>query len=320
MAASFEDLQHWFRQEFGTEINPQPLDDSSVQKIVMSLVPHVARKMGRRVKEVRRYLKNVGLDDTLRVSAHTVSEDNGQTFEIKLSTGLLLFHHQMLKLFVSRMTVVGDGNEVVDETKISNDEMLSYAKRLMQAFWEEKGGSRENFFRVPGFTFRRLTESQIELAANFLHYADMFVVAHEFGHILINVAPDRVKREIRIVEGAKESMIRPVLIEQERHENTIIIQDWMNEITADLIGVRLCRELSANDVVRMVIYSSAMMSLVMCDMLENYYRKLTGTSWEYRTHPPSCLRLDVLQTLSDWASYDMGTSFRQFSDFVMAKI
>jgi len=320
MAASFEDLQSRDSKDFGMESYRKTLDDSYVQELASALVPHVARRMGRREEELRRCLESIGLDDTLQLSGLTMSEDNWQTFEIKLSTGLLLFHYKMVKLFVSRMTVVGDGNKVVDETRFSDDEMLSTAKRLMQAFWEEEV-SREHFFRVPGFSLLRQTKSQIELSAQFLIYAERFVVAHEFGHILLNAAPDRVKREMRIIEGATESMVQPVLNEQERHGNTAILQNWMEEITADFIGVSLCQELKTNDVAQMVIHSSAMMSLVMCDMLDRYYRKLTGTSWEYRTHPPSYLRLDVLQTLSDWpAGLDMGTSFRQFSDYVMAKI
>jgi len=320
MVASFEDPQSRDSKDFGMESYWETLDDSYVQELASVLVPHVARRMGRRVEEVRGCIKNIGIDDTLRISGLTMSEDKWQTFEIRLSTGLLLFHYKMVKLFMSRMTVVGDGNKVVDETRFSDDEMLSTAKLLMQAFWEEDG-SREHFFRVPGFSLLRQTKHQIELSAHLLIYAERFVVSHEFGHILLKATPDRVKREMRIVEGAKESMVQPVLNKQERHGNTAILQDWMEEITADFIGVSLCKELSTNDVAQMVIHSSAMMSLVMCDMLENYYRKLTGTSWEYRTHPPSHLRLDVLQTLSDWpAGHDMGTSFRQFSDYVMAKI
>jgi hypothetical protein len=319
MATEFENLSDMISREFGIDIVPKGIDDSSVELRASELLPVVARKMGRRVDDFRKCLKKISLDDTLLISGRATSEDEWQTFEVGLSTGLLLFHHQMVILFVSLVTVVGDANEIVDETKISNDEMLSTAKRLMQAFWDGDKPS-ERFFLTPGFSLLSLTKSQIELAAGLLHYADMFVVAHEFGHILINTAPECVKREMLIVEGARESMVRPVLNEHEGHDDTAILH-WMDEITADFIGVSLCKELGNDKVLRMVIHSSAVMSLVMCDMLEKYHRKLTGISWEYRTHPPSHLRLEVLQTLSDWpAGLDLGTSFRQLSDHIMANI
>ena len=214
MVASFEDPQSRDSKDFGMESYWETLDDSYVQELASVLVPHVARRMGRRVEEVRGCIKNIGIDDTLRISGLTMSEDKWQTFEIRLSTGLLLFHYKMVKLFMSRMTVVGDGNKVVDETRFSDDEMLSTAKLLMQAFWEEDG-SREHFFRVPGFSLLRQTKHQIELSAHLLIYAERFVVSHEFGHILLKATPDRVKREMRIVEGAKESMVQPVLNKQQ---------------------------------------------------------------------------------------------------------
>lgn len=317
----FEDLRRRFSKELDVEIgefDQKGFDDSQVQVRAERLLPIFARKMGRGEEEVRRRLK-IGLDDALWINGKTTSEDKWQTFEVKLSTGLLLFHYKMVKLFVSRMTIVADENEIVDETRISNDEMLSTARRLIQAFWTQDE-SMERFLRSPDFPLERLTKSQIELAASLLHHAEEFVVAHEFGHILMNAAPETVKREMLIVEGAKESMVRVVFDQHEGHGNTAILRYWMDEIAADFIGVSLCEELVDDQIQRIAIHGSAMMSLVMCDMLEKYYRKLTTKSSESRTHPPSGLRLDVLQTLSGWTAGQLGTSFRQFSDYIMARI
>jgi hypothetical protein len=322
MTNSFEDLRRKLSREFDIEIDKtvlKRLDDSDVQFRASQLLPILARKMGKGVEDVRRRLK-IGLDDALWINGKTTSEDKWQTFEVRLSTGLLLFHYKMVKLFVSRMTIVGDANEVVDETRISNDEMLSTAKRLMEAFWAHDE-SREHFFRSPDFSLLKLTKSQVELAASLLHHAEEFVVAHEFGHILMNASPERVKREMLIVEGARESMVRPVFDEHKGQGGKAMLQYWMDEIAADFIGVGLCKEQGEDEIQRMAIHSSAMMSLVMCDMLEKYYRMSTGGVRESETHPPSDLRLDVLQTLSDWpAGLDLGTSFRHFSDYVMSAI
>jgi hypothetical protein len=319
MAPFFEKLRRRFRRDFGMEITAQGLNDSAVQQKVSILLPHVARRMGKQAAKVRKCLKNVILDEMLRLNGCTMSDDQWATYEIRLSTGLLLFHHVMVKLFVSRMTVVGDANEVVDETRISDDEMLSTAQRLMQAFWE-KGKSTKHFFRTRGLSLMDLTKSQIDLAANLLHYADTFVVAHEFGHILMNVAAERVRRETLIAQAAKESMLQPALAQHKGYGDTAL-RNWTKEIAADLIGVNLCRELSDSDVVRMVIHGSAMMSLVMCDMLEKYYRKVIGKALESNTHPPSSLRLDVLETLSDASpGQGLGGGFRQFSDHIIARI
>jgi hypothetical protein len=95
----------------------------------------------------------------------------------------------------------------------------------------------------------------------------------------------------------------------------------MEEITADFIGAGLCKELGENEAQEMVISASAVMSLLMCDMVEKFYSKLTGTSWEYKTHPPSDLRLNIMQTLSDWGTDPyLGVSLRQFSDYILARV
>lgn len=315
-----EDLRQRIREEFGMEVDGGGgLDDSTVEKMAGTLVPHAARRMGRSVAAVRRALRRTSLDPGLQIYGQTTSADRWRTFDIRLSTGLLLFHHKMVKLFMSRMTVVGEGNKVVDETGISEDEMLSTSRRLMKAFWE-LDESREVFIRTPGFSLLQLTKSQIELAAYLLHYADTFVVAHEFGHVLLTASPRRVKRERAIVEGAKESMIRPVL-DDHAGGGMVSPEKWVRELEADLIGVGLCRELADNDVVTMVIEASAMMSLVMCDMLEKYYRMSTGRAWDYETHPPSELRLDVMQRLAEWGpTQTLGSAFRQLGDHIMSKL
>ena len=231
----------------------------------------------------------------------------------------MLFHHKMVKLFMSIVTIIDDKNEIVDETKISNDETVSAARSLMQAFWAQDE-SQQHFFRSQMFSLSRLTNSQIELAASLIHHAEEFVIAHEFGHILMNVTQEHVRRELLIVEGARESIVRPVFDQHEGHGNNANLQSWMDEIAADFIGVGLCEELIDDQFQKIAIHGSAMMSLVMYDMLEKYYQKLNGKSWDSATHPPSDLRLDVLQTLSGWKARQFGISFRQFSDYILANV
>jgi hypothetical protein len=319
MSSSFEDQIQELFNKFGLDIGNVDTYkgslDSSVKEMAFALLPSVAIKTGRNAEELRRSLRKVNLDRRLLIDGRTTTQDNWRTYEISISKGLMLFHHKMVKLFVSRVSVVGDGQKMVEETRISHDEAVSISRRLMTSFWEG------DFFETPSFFLTSLTKGQIILASRLLFYSELFVIAHEFGHIVMHVSPECIKRELLILKGAEESMVRPALGKNQCSSEPDVLRNWMEEIAADYIGINLCANPEKDPVVKSIIQASGTISLMMCDMLEKYRRKVAGDDSPDQNHPPSELRLEVLQTMLDWpAGMDFSSVFREFSQYIMAAI
>jgi hypothetical protein len=221
----------------------------------------------------------------------------------------------MVKLFVSRVSVVGDGQKMVEETRISNEETVSIARKLMASFWSG------DFFETPGFSLAELTRSQIILDGILLTYSESFVIAHEFGHMIMRVSPDSVRRDLMILKGVEDSLVRPALRKRACPDEESALRNWMEELAADYIGVNLCADLERDTMKRTMIQASGMISLMMCDMLEKYRGKTAGEGSLDPTHPPSELRLEIMQSLLDWPSgMDFGGVFRKFSQYIMERI
>jgi len=311
---SFEDLQKDLCRQYGIDLDKHTLE-GSVNELASSLFPPVAAKTGRTEEELRKSLKSVHLDHRPLIDGHATSQDNWRTFEISVSEGLLIFHHKMVKLFVSRVSVVGNGQKMVEETTISHEETLSIAKRLIAAFWAG------NFFETPGLSLASLTKSQIFLSSILLTYSESFVIAHEFGHMILQAFPDSTRRERMILMGVEDSMVRPALKKFPCADEPEALRNWMEELAADYVGINLCARLQDSAIQKTMIQAAGMISLMMCDILEKCRAKVGGGDWQDLTHPPSELRVEVLQSLLDWpAGMEFGDVFHKFSEYIIAGI
>lgn len=154
-----------------------------------------------------------------------------------------------------------------------------------------------------------------------LTYSESFVIAHEFGHMIMHVFPNCIKRDLLILNGVEDSMVKPVLRTYPCADEAATLRNWMEELAADFIGINLCANLMVNTMRRTMIQASGMISLMMCDMLEKYRGKVLGNDSMDQTHPPAELRLEVLQTLLDWpAGMDFGGVFRKFSQQILENV
>lgn len=324
-----EQLKKRFKEEFNIDIEDKWVDADLADVLMYRancLIPYVARKMGKRNDELKKCLTKLILIESPVLNGYVKTKDNWKTFQIHVSWGLMIFIHKMIKLFLCRMSVT-NGHCIVDEARISDEEMLSAAERLMQAFW------RGTFFQTPSISLTDLSKSQIELSTYLLHYAECFVIAHEFGHVLIETCPEKIRKELLTASAAIESRNKGIKISQTKHvgvgEKTLL-ESWTKELTADLLGLKLCLEQRDDDIGRMVIRSSAELVFIFMLMLEKFYEKSTGQNyWLHErdrgmTHPPTVLRLEFLSLFVDplYPSYSsvLGGVFRQLGDYILSKI
>lgn len=272
--------------------------------------------MGDSKESLRQRLGDVAVDTALAIEGRTETRDDWRSFEVSLSAGLLFFHHTFVTIFVSRMDVVDDDETVLEEARVTDEAMLSGVRSVLTAFWDTRGS-----LGAVGIDLAELSTSQIQMAAFLCNHADAFVLAHELGHVLMGAAPKAVRKERMIIEAARENMVLPRWSEHRIRGEDADIDAWCEEISADLIGANLAGASAADPADRMIRDAAAVMSLVMCDMLEKYYERMSSSIWDYRIHPPADLRLDVLETVrTESHPHWLGQTFRRFSDYVMASL
>lgn len=327
MSAYPEQLRQRFKEDFNLIIESKGIDEDTLMSRAVFLIPHVARKMGKKEDDLKKCLTKLGLIKGPVINGYVDTADNWKTFQIYVSWGLMIFVFKMIKLFLSRMSV-RDDNRIVDASRISDEEMVSAARRLMQAFWED------TLWQTPSFAVIDLTKSQIELAAYLLHYAECFVIGHEFGHAIIESCPEKVGKELYIASGATESRNRAFLesLKLNEEEKIRALEKWPEELTADLLGLQLCLEQRDDNIGRMVIRSSAELFFISMLMLESFYEKTTGQNyWSYMyqcerivDHPPTELRLEFLHSFVDRSSpsgaVELAIAFKQYSDYILSKV
>ena len=320
MRFNFEDIRRLFQKEFQVELEFKGLDDDVVVTIAKLLLPHVARKMGKEENDVKRCLTKIGMTEGPEINGYVDSPDDWKTFQIYASNSLMIFLHKMVKLSVSRMGVLGSDNRIVERTKISNETMISTSRRLMDSFW------KDTLLQTEGFGIMELTKSQIEFAAYLLHYAECFVVAHEFGHAIIEICPERIGEELFTAFTDAVSRSKPLLesLELDNEEKNEILQYWPKEMTADLLGLQLCLKLRDDDAGRIMIFSSVEWVLIMMNMIEKFYEKTYRQYLYTVSHPPTELRLEFLHSVVEKSNpsnaLQLGIAFRQWSDYILSRV
>ena len=325
----FEHLKKKFVKDFDFIIESRELDEKVLMDRTKYLLPHVATKLGKKEEDIRRCLTKLELIKTPVINGYADTQDDWKTFQIYMSWGIMIFLIKMIKLFISRMSVT-NGKRIVDEAIISDQEMIDAVKRLMLAFWGWEG----TFWQARGIALIDLTKSQIELSAYLLHYAECFILAHEFGHLIMGSCPETVEKELYIASAATEDRNRTFLesLRLTKEDRKRALEEWPKELAADLIGLQLCLEQRDDNIGRIVIRSSAEFLFISMLMLERFSEKYTGESyWSYMyeienklKHPPTGLRLDFLHSFVDRSNISgeshLGRCFRQWSEHILSTL
>jgi hypothetical protein len=276
-----------------------------LEEMYDELAPFAAKKIGVELYDFNKKSK-ISIDDTLIINGRTFSNDNWMSFEINIFSGFLIYIHKMNKVFISTMETASKSEPNKFEIPIiSLEDMISIATNLISAYW------KLSIFSVPSVPFKDLTELQIEIAGRLNRYAELFLVGHELGHVILNKNPSIAKDyqidfDEKIDSGTKEK--------------------WTEEHLADLLGLELCLQLGdewaeygLTDQNRLTYLAIEVLFLSQ-DLLLRYISKDGHINYN-DTHPPSYSRLVVIRDYikknvnPEWLS--IGEQFEIISELIL---
>src|SRR6185369_15354755 len=96
---------------------------------------------------------------------------------------------------------------------------------------------------------------QISFCSQLSNQAELFVLAHEFGHVIINLYQGEVDELKQGKAFIKEvfSTVRGI----NETEKEVVSNQWAEEIGADIIALQLCLSPENSSMGRMLRFSSA---------------------------------------------------------------
>lgn len=313
------------RQRFGDKI-PHDFDPSEegvktqlnngLEDMAKEMLPHVALGLGIKQDALEKRLLGLGVKEIPEVNGRTHTSDDWKTFGIDINLGLMLFTHEMVKLFATRLGVMDDDGNPVETPAIPFENSASTTKRLMKAFWDG------NLVEEQGFELMELSETQVLISSGLLRDAECFVVGHEFGHIVIHTSPRKVSElELGMTTVRKALASAPELSETTKN---LLAQEWGEEIAADLIGLQLSLVRKDNLSGKILGYSAAQLVFIMQSMLETFYEKTRQESPPIGSHPPAQFRFNCLRSILN-ATYppqalELGDSFKQLADALLLEM
>ena len=287
-----------------------------VVDIAKEMLPHAASTLGIQIGSFRDRLTNVEMVETPEVNGFAKSSDGWRTFQIGINLGLMMFFHKMTKVFASVIGVMGEDGRPKESPTIPFTEVVAASRRLVKAFWEER------LMHEQGFQLVQLSDSQITMASMLLHYAESFTVAHELGHIILNVSP-QVRAELTAGTGIVRGILEDITGMNDG-DKTRLVEKWGNEIASDLLGLQLAIEHAKDSHKKVLIYSSVELVFLMQEILEAYLEKVAGTKPISDTHPPSSFRLGSLRAAVRSGNppqiFQIGEAFETLSEKIIEQI
>ncbi len=252
-------------------------------------------------EELQRYFKPIILKPPERDEDHLVNGEvkfNGKDFQITINLALMDFFWHMAKLWATRIGVMDIPGYPREDSKISFDETVNFANMFMTAFCENRICETQI---VPAL---RLSKNQIIWAGNMCHYGERFVVAHEFGHVVIRFAPNRISDFLDWATTQSRRFISPLLNEFPDCPKSVgedeLVQKWSEEFTADLIGMHLVLATTEDEIERIKSYWAAELNFITFSLLEHfYYSKRYAQIYQLTDHPFDMMRLAILRSAAD---------------------
>ena len=262
----------------------QPLREH-FNAVAASLIALAAEGIGISAEEFRKRFKGIRLVNSTEVNGQTITMDRWQTFEITLNLGLMVFFHQMATVFASSVTFTDDEG-LRKETKIPFIKTKEVALNLMNAFWEQQ-------LLKPGegtFHLDELSYEQGALGGGIVLCMEDFVIAHEFGHVMIHLKPIDADFILNYVSDELEQYSPGPFSE--------IRNQWSEEFAADLLGLNLLlNAVPQSDMGRILSYGGVELVFILEDMLEEFFEKTFNQSYPAQSHPYARMRFDFLRKI-----------------------
>lgn len=269
----------------------------------------VAEKLGRPQLADNNYL-TVELEEDWRINAEVEQEP---PYHIYVSTNLYEFCARLSELLIGGLgvTVTDEGEEgtkAAAAPRWSKAEVTRKVKSVLDRFCEDRTIPAENSKLAPEHTsLHQITFYSIMA----------FIVGHEFGHVVINEErrwgiTETAKPYADFAEGMLRANVQQLLYtpmhdpndlvglgKLDRRELQRVASRWVDEITADLIGVDLARKYHRDfgpaksnpdivPIVNMSLHLCFMAQMVLYLYLNHRDPKFPLTS---TTHPPIDFRM-----------------------------
>ncbi len=304
---------------------PIPAIQGFMTERAKELLPPAAMKIGVDKDELEKRLKRVVIILNPWVNCFVQSSHGRKTFEIGVNTGLMTFSWHMTKLIATRFSVMGKDGHIVEDTKIPLEKTVAAAKRLLCAYWEGQ------IMHQHVFSVGDLSYYQVSLAGELIFDLESFAVAHELGHIVMELS--RPPEHEVGVEIATVLMTKPwkeggaAIDQRDRSARTFfnqVRQKWGKEIAADLIGLQLSLALKDNTIESAIQFWATESFFIFMDMLETFYERKYGESLISDDHPPSWMRLAALRLIISRDNspelMEFGNVIEQMVEEILAKI
>jgi len=302
--------------------------NQALADIAGRLLPVVAGKIARNVEEARENFKGVVLYHSSELNGFVdfFGVDN-KDYRINISDGLTQYFHHMTKLWATRVDFLG-----IHEPKIPLDKVVAFAQSIMTTFWE--GASPYGVIKnIPMLEMDRAS-ANFMMHVNF--YQLLFLMAHEFGHVVIRFAPQTVQSLVDYGKMQSRSVLQDDIYRLPQFagfDREDLVRSWGEEFAADMIGVDLALaapmadiypELNSDDiaVVGIGILWAVAMLFVMQSMLESFYEKKKGQLPPTYDHPFSTVRLALFRVLCAQNAPDVVKiidGFRKMGDDILLK-
>ena len=281
--------QSEMKKRFGAPIK-DPLGALSgiVNSMAAKITPIAAKKIGISESALQKRITSIQILKIQDVNGFTSSSDNWKSFNIGVNLGLMLFFNSMAKLFHSRMAILHDDG-TMSQPKITIDESVKMAKNLMNAYWNG------TIYQEKGFDAIQLDDNQLMQAGIILSNAEHFVLAHEFGHIVLHTAQKdkNITNMYNHFVTSTENMLNDSGLSPK--DVRTMAPMWGEELTCDWLGINLSFERFDPGLERMYAYTGTEFVFIAQNMLTMFLSKTNHPEFVNTSHPPSYIRLNALR-------------------------
>lgn len=254
------------------------------QNRIQELILVVADNIGITKDDLLSRFKKTYLYSDPDLNGWVSTSDNWKTFDMHINYGIDNYCFQMAKIFATPFKQWWNPNWKEKGDDFVENYIAKMTENILEAFYENKLHCYE------GLPLGDLTPALFKISEKMMKELKLFILAHEFGHVVMNM-----KNIDHQVDSAIENLSRASEKVYKEAANKYINANWVEECVADLIGINLSMNRHNDDDSKIFSYACAELFLIIINMLEAYHGHKFGRWPEYKSHPPSSVRLLFLR-------------------------